>query len=71
MPVVLFLILGVYGLSMILFAFVKPPVFLEHFFRVPAIFIFLPDKWVLPVGRVFVGICCFGVLFFINNAIKG
>lgn len=71
MPIAFILIMGIYGLAMIVFAFVKPPSFLEHFFRVPAIFVFLPDKWVLPVGRIFVGILCFGVLFMINNAIKG
>jgi len=71
MPIGFILIMGVYGLAMIVFAFVKPPSFLENIFRVPAIFVFLPDKLVLPVGRIFVGICCFGVLFFLNNAIKG
>lgn len=45
-----------YGLTAILFAFVEPPAALSSFYRVPAIFVFLPDKWIVPAGRIFVGI---------------
>ena len=50
---------AVYGAVYLVFAFVEPPAVLRSFFRVPAIFVFLPDTWVKPAGRVFVGLCCF------------
>jgi hypothetical protein len=53
-----FLVMG--GLY-ILFAFVTPPRPLLHFFRVPAIFVFLPDRLVVPVGRVCAGLLLIGV----------
>jgi hypothetical protein len=51
----------VYGLACSLFAFVEPPGALRSLFKVPSIFVFLPDRWVMPVGRLFVGVCCFFV----------
>jgi hypothetical protein len=50
--------LAVYGLTFLLFAFVEPPGILSHLYKVPAIFVFLPDRWVVPAGRVFLGIVC-------------
>ena len=49
---VVFLVMGALYL---LFAFVEPPRAIAHFFQVPAIFVFLPDRLVMPVGRVFAG----------------
>ncbi len=66
MPWVFFGILAVYGLLSIVFAFIEPPEAISRMFKVPSIFVFLPDRYVMPVGRVFVGICCFvavGVLY--------
>jgi hypothetical protein len=55
----------VYGLTSLLFAFVEPPEFLRSMYKVPAIFVFLPDRWVMPAGRVFVGLVCLvGAIFF-------
>jgi hypothetical protein len=48
---------ALYGLLSFIFAFVEPPGPLRSSFRVPAIFVFLPDRLVMPAGRVFVGIC--------------
>jgi hypothetical protein len=55
----------IYGLTSLLFAFVEPPTFLSGMYKVPAIFVFLPDRWVMPAGRAFVGIVCLvGAVFF-------
>lgn len=41
----------------ILFGLIKPPNFLDHFFRVPGIFLFfLSDKHLMKWGRVITGI---------------
>jgi hypothetical protein len=53
-------IMVVYGLACIAFAFVDPPRGIEHFFRVPAIFVFLPERFVRPAGRIFTGLVCLG-----------
>ncbi len=50
--------LAVYGLTSLLFAFVDPPEFLSSMYKVPAVFVFLPDRWVMPAGRAFVGVVC-------------
>lgn len=66
MPWVFFAILTVYGLLSCVFAFIEPPETISRMFKVPSIFVFLPDRYVMPVGRIFVGICCFvavGVLY--------
>lgn len=65
MPWVFFGMMILYGLLSILFAFVRPPAGLDHFFKVPAIFAFLPDHLVMPVGRIFVGLLCIGVMVFL------
>lgn len=52
-------IMTVYGILCCVFAFVEPPSALRSLFKVPAIFVFLPDRLVMPVGRLFVGVCCF------------
>jgi len=65
MPWILYTMLGVYGALSILFAFRRPPQGVEHFFKVPGIFAFLPDRLVMPVGRVFVGLCCFALGIFV------
>lgn len=49
--------MAVYSLLSILFAFRPPPRGVDNFFRVPSIFAFLPKRWVMPAGRVFVGAC--------------
>jgi hypothetical protein len=61
----LFIILGAYSILSILFAFVKPPQFLDRIFSVPSIFVFLPEKYVVPVGRVFVGVLGLGLIVFL------
>jgi hypothetical protein len=53
---------GIFGLLNFIFAFVEPPRFLSSFFKIPAIFVFLPDRMVVPAGRLFVGLCCFVVV---------
>ena len=70
MPIVFFIALAAYGAAMILFAFKEPPEFLRSFFKVPAIFVFLPDRWVIPAGRIFVGLCCFVLIFWIQSSIS-
>lgn len=64
--IVLGIFCAAYGLAYILFAFTAPPSMLRGFFRVPAIFVFLPENQAARVGRVFVGICSLiasGVVF--------
>ncbi|MBN2192890.1 MAG: hypothetical protein JW751_08740 [Polyangiaceae bacterium] len=53
-----------YGLSCLVFALVDPPRILSYLYRVPAVFVFLPDRLAMPVGRAFVGICSLGVAAF-------
>lgn len=48
---------ALYGVLCFVFAFVEPPSVLRSSFRVPSIFVFLPDRLVMPAGRVFVGLC--------------
>lgn len=69
MPWLFLAITAVYGLSSILFAFVQPPEALRSFFRVPAIFVFLPDRWVLPAGRLFVGVLSLGLVVYIATIV--
>jgi len=41
----------------ILFGLIKAPSFIDHFFRVPGIFIFfIPEKHLLKVGRIVTGV---------------
>ena len=46
-------ILGLWSVFNLLFAFVPPPRMLSGYFRVSPFFVFLPDRLVMPVGRVF------------------
>ena len=62
MPWVFVAFMVVYGILCCVFAFVQPPSALRSWFKVPSLFIFLPDRWVMPVGRLFVGGCCFVVV---------
>ncbi len=64
MPWLFFIILGVYGLLSLIFAFVEPPAAISRIFTVPSILVFLPDHLVMKVGRVFVGVLCIGVAVF-------
>jgi len=58
-------ILAVWSVLNLLFAFVPPPMAVKGLFRVPVIFVFLPDRLILPVGRVFNGLIGFvGTFFF-------
>lgn len=59
------IIMGLYSVLSIVFAFVNPPSFLNGFFKVPGVFVFLPDKLVIPVGRVFVGLAGIGLIVFL------
>ena len=65
MPWVLIAILVVYGIFSLVFAFVRPPERVQSWFPVPAIFVFLPDRLIVPVGRSFVALCSLGVAGFI------
>lgn len=69
MPLPFMIIMGVMGVLYLVFAFVRPPEAIAHFFRVPAIFVFLPDRWVVPVGRFLVGalILIGGVVLFLKT----
>ncbi|HEY4117134.1 MAG TPA: hypothetical protein VGM56_04740 [Byssovorax sp.] len=68
MPWVLLGVLAIYGVLSIVFAFVDPPAGLGSFFPVPAIFVFLPNRFIRPAGRVFAGLLTigFGVFLFIR-----
>jgi len=65
------IIMGVYSLLSIVFAFVNPPSFLNSIFKVPGIFVFLPDNLVMPVGRVFVGLVGIGLIVFLVIRLSG
>lgn len=69
MPIPFMVIMGVIGALYVAFAFVRPPDAIAHFFRVPGIFVFLPDRWILPVGRFVVGalILVGGVVLFLRT----
>jgi len=71
MPWVFLALMSVYGVLCLLFAFVEPPAALRSLFRVPGIFVFLPDRWVMPVGRVFVGLTSLGLVAFIAITVLG
>lgn len=49
-------LLVVWGLAYLVFAFIEPPGFLSSYFKVPAILVFLPDRWIVPVGRLVLGV---------------
>ncbi|MBC7173556.1 MAG: hypothetical protein H5U40_14040 [Polyangiaceae bacterium] len=65
MPVAFYALMFIYGLLCFIFAFVEPPDAVRGLFKVPAIFVFLPDRWVMPAGRIFVGLCSWFVTFFL------
>lgn len=65
MPWVLVAILAVYGLLCLVFAAVPPPAAVRSWFPIPSIFVFLPDRLLVPIGRVFVGLCSLGVAVFV------
>lgn len=54
--IILLCTMGLWSVGSIIFAFKEPPESLRHFFKVPAIFIFLPDRFVMPAGRLFMGL---------------
>ena len=64
-------VMGLWSILSIVFAFVAPPQRLEQFFRIPAIFIFLPDRYVVPAGRVFTGLVGLGATAWIATKIYG
>jgi hypothetical protein len=65
MPWALVAILSVYGLLCLVFAVVEPPASVRSLFPIPSIFVFLPDRFIVPIGRVFVGLCALGLAGFI------
>ena len=71
MPWLFLALMTVYGILCVLFAFVNPPEAIRSMFKVPAIFVFLPDRWITPVGRVFVGLCSFALVVFIAVKVLG
>ena len=60
MPIGFTIFCVVYGALALLFAFVPPPGLIGGLFKVPRIFIFLPDRWIVPVGRAFMGVAFLG-----------
>jgi hypothetical protein len=65
MPWVFIAIVATYGLLCLVFAVVRPPPSVNSFFPIPSIFVFLPDRLIVPIGRAFVGLCALGVAAFI------
>ncbi len=59
------IVMGAFSVLSILFAFVRPPQFLNSLFKVPSIFAFLPERLVIPVGRVFVGLAGIALIVFL------
>ncbi len=49
-------LLVVWGLAYLVFAFVDPPGVLATYFKIPAILVFLPDRWAVTVGRLLLGV---------------
>jgi len=68
MPWAFIAILAIYGLLCVVFAFVEPPAAVRSLFPIPSIFVFLPDRLIVPIGRVFVGLCSLGVAAFIAKS---
>jgi hypothetical protein len=56
MPWLFLALMTVYGILSLVFAFVPPPERFRSLFKVPAIFVFLPDRWVMPAGRIALGV---------------
>jgi hypothetical protein len=54
-----------YGALYILFAFREPPQAAIRFFKIPSIFVFLPDQHQVRVGRIAVGLLFVITPFFI------
>ena len=71
MPWLFLGLMTVYAVLCFVFAFVEPPDRFRSLFKVPAIFIFLPDRLVAPVGRVFVGLCSLFLVGFIAVKVLG
>jgi hypothetical protein len=71
MPWVFLALMSVYGVLCLLFAFVQPPEALRSLFKVPAIFVFLPDRWAMPVGRVVLGLGSLALVAFIAVKVLG
>ena len=49
-------LLVVWGLAYLVFAFIEQPSFLASYFKVPAILVFLPGRWIVPAGRLVLGV---------------
>jgi len=58
-------VMGTWSFLNFLFVFKEPPASVRHFFRVPALFVFLPEKWVMPAGRLFAGLAGTGLTIFL------
>ena len=54
-PIVLASLFALYGVTYIAFAFREPPAALARLFRVPSVFVFLPDAHRMRIGRLAVG----------------
>ncbi len=50
------LIFIVFGVAYIVFAYRDPPKAIEHFFSVPAIFVFFPEHSRVRLGRITAGV---------------
>lgn len=65
------IIMGLYSVLSIALAFVQLSSFLNSIFKVPGMFIFLPDNLVIQVGRVFVGLAGIGLIAFLVTRLSG
>lgn len=59
------IVLIVFGALYLLFAFIAPPQAVAHFFRIPGLFVFLPERLQAPIGRGVAGTMCIGVAIFL------
>ena len=54
------LVVIVQGVFYFVFAFRDPPRAVEHFFRIPSIFVFFPENSRARLGRITLGVLCAG-----------
>jgi hypothetical protein len=66
-------IMAVFGILYCVFAVVRPPSFVGSFFKVPSLFMVLPDRLVVPVGRMAIGVLILvgAIIFAIKFAMAG
>jgi len=63
------------GVFYFVFAFRDPPRGVEHFFRIPSIFVFFPENSRVRLGRITCGVLCAGfgawlMLFAVQKSLR-